>query len=41
MHELNMSDWLMQDKEYWLIQLAQEHLQKIKRYTIENFAESE
>ncbi|NRP35688.1 hypothetical protein XMD579_000493 [Marinobacterium sp. xm-d-579] len=31
----------MQDKVYRLIQLVQEHLQKIKRYTVENFAESQ
>ncbi|HFG2088799.1 TPA: type II toxin-antitoxin system RelE/ParE family toxin, partial [Vibrio cholerae] len=29
----------MQNKQYKLSQLAQEHLLKIKHYTIENFAE--
>ena len=32
---------IIKDKEYRLIQLVQDHLQKIKRYTVENFAESQ
>ncbi|QKU83792.1 type II toxin-antitoxin system RelE/ParE family toxin [Vibrio cholerae] len=31
----------MQNKQYKLSQLAQEHLLKIKHYTIENFAEAQ
>ncbi|TXZ06207.1 type II toxin-antitoxin system RelE/ParE family toxin [Vibrio mimicus] len=31
----------MQNKQYKLSQLAQEHLLKIKNYTIENFAEAQ
>ncbi|EGR4203574.1 type II toxin-antitoxin system RelE/ParE family toxin, partial [Vibrio cholerae] len=31
----------MQNKQYKLSQLAQEHLLKIKHYTIENFAETQ